>query len=90
MALYLDQTCPTCGGYFGVVTPGPERKSNRQPINGVCAGCGYQLRWQLICGGYNRQKSEYWPRIRKRLTDCEVLRLYYGSILAQIADGRPT
>jgi RNase P subunit RPR2 len=66
MALYLDRTCPKCGGYFGVVMPSPERKSNAQQVNGLCADCGHTVRWKFIRGGYNRRKREYWPRVPKR------------------------
>jgi hypothetical protein len=69
MERYLDRICPKCGDYFGVVMPTPQRKSTIQPVNGLCVSCGYQLRWQLIRGGYTRQKNGFRPRMPKRFYD---------------------
>jgi hypothetical protein len=37
-----------CSGYLGIVIAG-RSDSAVQPIHGVCATCGYQIAWALIC-----------------------------------------
>ena len=50
MIKYLARNCPRCGDFFGVVVSEPVRKTNVQPVNGICTSCGYHMHWSVILG----------------------------------------
>ena len=50
MARYIDRVCPRCKGFLGIVILKHERKGNDYQVNGLCATCGYQLKWKLVSG----------------------------------------